>query len=128
MSKNFSRYMLAAGTTALIGIYAPYLLQQVKPETTILSVFPYTVFFIFIASAVGHFFLSKALDKNPKTFINLFMAVMGIKLFVYFGFLIVYVFTHKTTAVPFLIWFMIYYGMFMVIDLAFLLTQNSKTK
>jgi hypothetical protein len=118
--------MLVAGLAALLGIYAPYLLKQLKPETILLPILPFTVLYVFVISSVGHFFVSKSLDGNPKGFINVFMAVMGLKLLFYFAYLIIYVFTHKSNAVPFLIWFMVYYVVFTAFDISFLLFQNSK--
>ncbi len=126
LSKNFSQYMLVAGFAALLGIYAPYLFKQLKPESILLPILPFTVLYVFVISALGHFFVSKSLEGNPKGFINVFMAVMGLKLLFYFAYLIIYVFTHKPSAVPFLLWFMVYYIVFTVIDLGFLLFQNSK--
>ena len=118
--------MLVSGSVALLCIAAPFIAHQLVPDLVLLPVLPFSVLFIFLASSVSHYFVSNAISGRPQSFINVFMGSMGIKLALYFAFIIIYVFTHNSDAVSFLLWFMTYYVVFTGLDIGFLLSQNSK--
>ncbi len=118
--------MLSAGIASLMLLFAPLLAMKIMPEVTLLPVLPYALFYCFLISGVAHYFVVKSVESQSKNFINVFMGTMGIKLMFFFGFIILYSFTHRKEAVPFLVWFMIYYIVFTALDVVFLLIQNNQ--
>jgi phosphotransferase system glucose/maltose/N-acetylglucosamine-specific IIC component len=82
--------------------------------------------YCYLISAVAHLFVVKSIAKQSKNFINVFMGSLGIKLMFFFAFIILFSFTHRSQAVPFLIWFMVYYLVFTTLDVVFLLIQNNQ--
>jgi len=118
--------MLTAGMASLLLLFAPYVAAKINPAWPLLPILPIVVMYCFVISAIAHYFVVKAIASQSKGFINVFMGGLGVKLMLFFAFIILYSFTHKNEAVVFLVWFMIYYLVFIAIDVAFLLVQNSQ--
>lgn len=59
-----------------------------------------------------HVYLLRAAERDPKAFVRGFMAVNTIKIFLYLGFLVVYVMTDRKGAASFIGHFAAYYFVF----------------
>jgi len=80
------------------------------------------VVFGVVAGITGalHFYLLYASGKDPKAFIRSFMATNTLKIFIYLGFLVVYVLFDKTGAAAFIGHFAAYYLIFTVFEVTLL--------
>lgn len=67
-----------------------------------------------------HLFLLRAAQKDPKAFVKGFMAANTIKIFVYLGFLVLFVLFMKSNAVVFIAQFAIFYFVFTVFEVSLL--------
>lgn len=64
-----------------------------------------------------HFFLIRAASKDPKAFVRGFMAANTIKIFIYLAFMVLYAFSVKSGAGPFIGHFGAYYLIFTVFEI-----------
>lgn len=80
------------------------------------------VVFGVIAGTTGilHFYLLYAAGKDPKAFVRSFMATNTLKIFVYLGFLVVYVVFNQDGAAAFIGHFAAYYLIFTVFEVTLL--------
>lgn len=77
-------------------------------------------FFILATSAV-HYWMVSAAKKKPGQFVNNFMAVTGIKLFLFMIILLVYCLLNRTNAIPFAIGFLVLYFLFSAFEVTALI-------
>lgn len=90
------------------------------------------LFFIFSTAIIQNIFL-KAEKQSPATFIRAFMAVTGLKFFLYLLLIIVYLLLAKKGALPVVLCFLLMYLAFMTFEVVHLLKffrqkQNSDSK
>lgn len=80
------------------------------------------VIFGVIAGVTGilHYYLLYAASKDPKAFIRSFMATNTLKIFIYLGFLVLFVISDKTGAASFIGHFAAYYLIFTVFEITLL--------
>lgn len=64
--------------------------------------------------------------KAGKNFIRYYMAATSFKLLIHLTVILVYCVTHKLTAVPFIISFMICYAVFTVFEVTMAMSMNKK--
>lgn len=124
---TYSKFVLTAGIASLVLLFSGYGVLYFQWPMPVPSVLPYALLYVFVVSSIGHLIVLRALVSKKQRFSAVFMGITGVKLLLYFAFVILYSFTHKDSAVGFLIWFMIYYLVFTAIDVVFLLNSNSKS-
>ncbi|HTF06341.1 MAG TPA: hypothetical protein VK826_20055 [Bacteroidia bacterium] len=73
-----------------------------------------------VITGIVHFTLLRAAQKDPKAFVRGFIAANTIKIFVYLGFLVLFVLFIKTGAVVFISQFAIFYLVFTVFETSLL--------
>jgi hypothetical protein len=80
------------------------------------------VAFAVFAAVTGlvHLFLLRAAQKDPKAFIKGFMAASAIKIFVYLGFLVIFVLFMRVNAVVFIAEFAAFYFIFTIFEVSLL--------
>ena len=81
---------------------------KLRPELIFPIWYLVPAFFVFLTAA-SHRILEKALQGRPGLFISYYMGIVGAKLFMSLGFMVVYVLIYRKSAVPFLISTMILY-------------------
>lgn len=77
-----------------------------------LQVFPFLIVFFVVLTIGMHLVLTRAGKKEIRQFSTYFMGSITAKLFIYLIFIIIYVFTDRENAVPFLLTFLCLYILF----------------
>jgi hypothetical protein len=115
--------------SSVLGIIA-YGLTFVLPENYFSPVLPLLFPFFFSITVIVFYYLIKSKGKKFNRFVNRFMMITFIKLFVYMAVLLAYVFTHKEDAVSFILAFFILYVAYTVFEVIIMLkhTQQEKDK
>ena len=101
------------------------------PEKYISPTHPYMILFFYLASLAIYSFLSKSIGKRPAIFLNNFLLVTVLKLFILIAFLFFYIYFNRNDAIPFVIsFFVLYvaYTSFEVIEIMHLLKTNTWEK
>jgi len=106
--------------SGILGVIA-YGLTFVLPGNYFSPVLPFLFPFFFSMTAIVFNYLMKSTEKKFNRFANRFMLTTFLKLFVYLTVLLIYVFTHKEDAIPFIFSFFILYAAYTVFDVIFLL-------
>ena len=101
--------------------------QNVDPQYTHPN--GWIAFSIFaVVTGLVHFFLLRASQKDPKAFVKGFMAATSIKIFVYLGFLVIFILFSRQNAVVFIAEFAIFYFVFTVFEVSLLYGSVNKKK
>lgn len=79
------------------------------PHNYLTPTLPYLFIFFFSVTLLMFYILLKASEKNFRQFITLFSLSTFIKLFLFLGVILFYVFIHRADAISFLITFLIFY-------------------
>jgi hypothetical protein len=121
MASNNNKFVIQLLVfSGILGILA-YGLTFVLPGNYFSPALPFLFPFFFSMTAIVFNYLVKSTEKKFNRFANRFMLTTFIKLFVYMAVLLVYVFTHKEDAVPFILAFFILYVAYTVFDVVILL-------
>jgi hypothetical protein len=67
-----------------------------------------------------HFILLRSGQGDPKAFVRMFMGLTTFKLFIFLLVIVAYAFTHKATAVSFILHFLIFYLLFTTFEVVLL--------
>ena len=108
--------------SALLGAIA-YGLTFILPASFFSPVLPLLFIFFLSSTTIVYFYLAKSVGTKYSSFINRFMITTLVKLFIYIGVLLVYVFTHKQDAVPFILSFFILYVAYTAFEVMAMLKQ-----
>lgn len=90
--------------------------------------FPVIPAFLFVVTILGHSYLIRASESDPRKFTSKYLGVMGLKMFLYLIFLLVFLFLDTARAVPFLLSFLVTYITFTVYEVMSLLNFLKKEK
>jgi hypothetical protein len=113
-------------TLALLGIgYALFFL--LIPEFYF-PYFPVIPAFLLIVTVVVHIFLIRASENDPRKFTSKYLGAMGLKMFIYLAFLVVFLFIDTARAVPFLVSFLVTYVTFTTYEVISILNFLKKDK
>ena len=82
-----------------------------------LNIFPYLLMFFAIITALFHYFLIKSSQHEIKKFINTFMIFTGIKLMLYILFILIFILLNKSSAVVFVMGFIILYVIYSIFEI-----------
>jgi hypothetical protein len=121
--KKFILYSVVAGAVLMFGAWPVYLFFGSR-----LDIFPvfFVVPFVMAVTILFHYYLMQALSGNPKSFVNKFMALSGIKLMLYLTVIVFYVVWYQQNISVFLTTFLISYFVFTFIEVIFILSQLKK--
>jgi uncharacterized membrane protein HdeD (DUF308 family) len=101
--------------------------QSVDPQYT--HKFGWVAFGIFAGiTGLVHLFLLRAAQKDPKSFIKGFMAATTIKIFLYLGFLVIFILFSRQNAAVFIGEFAAFYFIFTVFEVSLLYGSVNKKK
>lgn len=105
----FLLFLIIVGAAQLIfNLYAPFTWQH-KHSWVIFGIIAGVTF-------IMHMYLIRAAGRDPKAFVRGFMAVNTIKIFLYLGFLVLYVMTSRIGAAAFIGHFAAYYFIFTALE------------
>jgi hypothetical protein len=91
-----------------------------------LRIFPFLIIFFLATSIIVHFILTKAGKQQIRKFSTFYLGSISAKLLIYIIFITIYVLVDKSTAVPFLITFLILYFFFTFFETYSLLNDLKK--
>lgn len=116
-----ARFFMAL--TVLAGLLAGGLVlwNQFGPPQYRLTAAYFLLAGFYLVTLLVHSALIKAGEKNAKTFVNSFMAVTGLKMFVYLLGLVIYVFVVPKSAFVFAFHFLVFYFVFTVFEVTMLM-------
>jgi hypothetical protein len=90
--------------------------------------FPVIPAFLFVVTAVVHHYLIRASENDPRRFTSKYLGAMGLKMFLYLVFLVVFLFLDTLHAIPFLVSFLITYAAFTAYEVISILNFLKKEK
>jgi hypothetical protein len=90
--------------------------------------FPVIPAFLLVVTVLVHVYLIKSSEKNPRKFTSKYLGAMGLKMFIYLLFLVVFLFIDTTRAVPFLVSFLVTYMVFTLYEVISILNYLKKDK
>jgi hypothetical protein len=76
--------------------------------------------FFVVITATMHFILLRSGQGDPKAFVRMFMGLTTFKLFIFLLVIVAYAFTHKATAVSFILHFLVFYLLFTTFEVVLL--------
>lgn len=101
--------------TLIIGAVAGILFLTALKDHYLLA-YPLILLMFFTVSVVFHYVLLKANEQKNSEFSRRFLMVTTGKLFIYLGFIIVYVLLDRSHAVNFLVIFLVHYFLFSIYE------------
>jgi hypothetical protein len=90
--------------------------------------FPVIPAFLLVVTILVHGFLIKASENDPRKFTSKYLGAMGLKMFIYLVFLVVFLFIDTAHAVPFLVSFLATYTAFTTYEVISILKFLKKDK
>jgi hypothetical protein len=82
--------------------------------------------FFVLTTALIHYILSKAAERDPKKFVGYFMGITAVKLFGYLLVIIAYAMIRKEGALGFILWFLVMYLFYTVFEVIMLMRHLKK--
>ncbi len=90
--------------------------------------FPVIPAFLLLVTIMVHVYLIKSSENNPRKFTSRYLGAMGLKMFIYLVFLVVFLFIDTAHAVPFLVSFLVTYAAFTLYEVISILNYLKKDK
>lgn len=115
-------FMLTVLLELIAGLFIFYLSPNFVTPTL-----PFLPVFFFATAILVHYILLRAVEKRFGKFINIFLLSTFLKLAFYMAVMIIYSFTHREDAVPFIISFFACYLMYTFYEI-FSLASVKKTE
>ena len=79
------------------------------PKNQVSPALPFLIFFFLGTSLLSFYYLLQTIDKRFIKFVNTFLLTIIIKLALYIGVMILYVFVNRKDAIPFILGFFVLY-------------------
>jgi len=108
MKKNFINFISVALVITGLLVTADGMAKKMWDKYNLQSGMAVVLLFLFLY-ALLHWYLLKIGSREPKKFVNAFMAVVGIKMLVLLGFLGIFVYTRPQEKIAFLVLFLAAY-------------------
>ena len=109
-------------TTLGYGLFLFFIPQYYFPH------FPVIPAFLLVVTFTVHIYLIKSSENNPRKFTSKYLGAMGLKMFIYLVFLVIFLFIDTTHAVPFLVSFLVTYAAFTLYEVISILNYLKKDK
>lgn len=123
---SIKSFVLKLGIFSLITLFIPYLWQQYAPERFQTNTGWFIWGFFIAVTLLIHIVLMKAAAESPKKFITFFMAITGIKLFLYLIIILIYGMLKGKAALGFILLFLIFYFLYTAFEIGALLRRFRK--
>ena len=125
MSAQFIRFtralILFSIIIALLSFGAMYLL----PANYITPMLPYILIFFLVISLAVYYFIEKAVAERFSLFTNYFMIATMLKIIIYLTIIIIYAFTNKYDAIPFILTFFLFYVGYTTFEVIWMLRMRA---
>ncbi len=123
MKPHLKKFIYKTILLSAIISFATLLVFTILLKEFYLPIYPFVIIFFAIVSISVHYILLKSSQRKANFFVNNFMMSTIIKLFVYLGFVAIYLVFDKQNKIPFIIFFMINYLVFSVFEISTLLSD-----
>ena len=90
--------------------------------------FPAIPAFLLLVTLLVHIYLVRASENDTRKFTAKYLGAMGLKMFIYLIFLVVFLFIDTDRAVPFLVSFLVTYAAFTTYEVISILNYLKKEK
>ena len=124
---NFISYLVKLILFSCIILLLIYAFEPAIPDKFQSGWVCYLVYFFALTTLMLHYIIIRLAGGNPKRFITYFMAATGIKLFVYLGVLLIFIFSFPEIAVAFIIEFFVLYLLYTSFETYFALKLKPHT-
>jgi hypothetical protein len=94
------------------------------PNAYISPALPFLIVFFIATSLLSFYYLLQSTEKRFIKFVNTFLLTILIKLFVYAGVMIAYVFIYRSDAIPFMLGFFILYLCYTIFESTSIITYT----
>lgn len=101
--------------TILIYVIATALFNTVL-KTWYFAAYPYQLLLIALITTIGHLWIVKASEQNPRKFTTAYMASVTLKLMVYLSFMLIYLMIDRSQVIAFVLTFITFYTLFTVFE------------
>jgi hypothetical protein len=108
--------------SAILGIIATGFYFLV-PSKYITPALPFLFVFFIAVTLAGYYFLLRSIGKAFITFVNYYLLVTVLKLFLFIGAVFLYMFLNRADAVPFAISFLLLYLFYMIFEVVDLVKE-----
>ncbi|MBR1798275.1 MAG: hypothetical protein IJ761_00035 [Bacteroidales bacterium] len=121
------KYYLLLTLLALLLALASFALMWLNPNSYTIAISLLAVYFPLVAG-LQHFFVTSAMNKSPKTFVQVFLGSIVVTLFLHLIVLFAYDITHAYMAKTFTVAFLIGYTVCLIFETVALVkvVQNAK--
>ena len=120
---TFTLLIIALVITLLgYGIFLFFIPQHYFPY------FPVIPAFLLLVTLLVHFYLVRASENDTRKFTAKYLGAMGLKMFIYMIFIIIFLFIDTARAVPFLVSFLVTYAVFTTYEVVSILNYLKKDK
>ena len=112
---------------SIIIVIISFLILRYIPGKFITPMLPFILLFFFFISIISYYVLIKSAEQRFARFVSTFMLATFVKLMLYLGILMFYIFLiNSKDAVPFIGSFFIYYLLYTVFETVYLLITTKK--
>jgi CDP-diglyceride synthetase len=126
MNKKFQQFVFRLMIISLITAVLYFVLQLAFTSKIISPAIPWLILMFVVITAMVHYILLNITAMNPRKFVGYFMLSTFLKLFVYLVVMVVYVFTKKEGALPFVLAFFILYIIYTIFEVVSILAQTKE--
>ncbi len=130
ISKEKRFFLKKALLFCLVLIGLSLILYDTVIKDYYLKIFPLQFAVVALVTVISHLRLMSSFQLNPRRFNTTFLSVMSIKLFIYLVFILVCLLIDRTSAVNFVITFLVLYLLFTifeVVEISNFLKKNPKS-
>ena len=90
--------------------------------------FPLVPFFLYLITFVVHWYLVKVSEGDNRRFTSRYLGAMGLKIFIYLVFIIIFLALDTSQAIPFLVSFLVMYSAFTIFEVISILNTLKNNK
>jgi len=118
------KLMIFTALWTLVLVLCFYTLNEKYFIKTVFILLP----FYFLITIASYSLIYKTLKKSFTKFTNSFMLATSLKLIILLFFLLIYIFTNRTQAVVFIVWYFLFYLAFTIFEVFHLLKLDKNDK
>ena len=127
MSDNIFNFVKRLTVFSIITVIASFIIIRYIPSKFVTPMLPYIMLFFFFISILSYYIMIKSSEQRFARFVSTFMLATFLKLMLYLGILLIYIFLiNRGDAVGFIGAFFIYYLMFTIFETVYLLIATKK--
>jgi len=109
---------------ALLSLTAMYIL----PLKFITPMVPYLVMFFLVTGIAVYYFFSRAVTRRFSMFTNYFMIATTLKIMLYLAVVVIYAFSRRSDAIPFILTFFLLYLCYAAFEVVWMLRLKDPVK